>query len=62
MCSTFEADACRFDDIDSRWVEMVLNHMNAVGDEREREAQFIVRTIQSIASVVEPEGRPKQES
>lgn len=38
----------RFDHIDSQWVEMILNDMNVVGDEREREAQFIVRTIRSI--------------
>jgi hypothetical protein len=38
----------RFDQIDSQWVDMVLDRMNAVGDEREREAQFIVRTIRSI--------------
>jgi len=46
----------RFDHIDSEWVEMVLNHMNAVGDERDREAQFIVRTIRSITDGFEPEG------
>jgi hypothetical protein len=47
----------RFDHIDSQWVEMVLNHMNAVGDERDREAQFIVRTIRSITDGFETQAK-----
>ena len=30
---------------DSKWVEMVLDHMNIAGDDRDREARFIVRAI-----------------
>jgi hypothetical protein len=30
---------------DSKWVEMVLNHMNVTGDDRDREARFIVRAV-----------------
>jgi len=37
-----------FGDIDYQWVEMVLDHMNISGPEREREAQFIVRTIHNV--------------
>lgn len=35
---------------DSKWVELALDHMSIVGDERDREARFIVR---AIAKVVE---------
>jgi hypothetical protein len=37
-----------FGDVDYLWLEMALDHMNLRGEEREREAQFIVRTIKSI--------------
>jgi hypothetical protein len=30
---------------DSKWVDMVLDHMNITGDDRDREAQFVVRSI-----------------
>ncbi len=50
----------RFDHLDSQWVEMVLNHMNAVGDERDREAQFIVRTIRNITDGLNPR-KPSEE-
>ena len=30
---------------DSKWVEMVLDHMNITGDDRDREARFIVRAV-----------------
>ena len=33
---------------DSKWVELALDHMNIVGDERDREARFIVRAIAKI--------------
>jgi hypothetical protein len=35
----------RFTQMDSKWVEMILDEMSLRGDERDREAQFIVRTI-----------------
>jgi len=30
---------------DSKWVDLALDHMNVVGEERDREARFIVRAI-----------------
>jgi hypothetical protein len=30
---------------DSKWVDMVLDHMNVTGDDRDREAQFIIRSV-----------------
>lgn len=30
---------------DSKWVDMVLDHMNVTGDDRDREARFIVRAV-----------------
>ncbi len=30
---------------DSKWVEMVLDHMNISGEDRDREARFIVRAV-----------------
>lgn len=30
---------------DSKWVEMALGHMNVSGDERDREARFVVRSV-----------------
>jgi hypothetical protein len=30
---------------DSKWVEMVLDHMNVTGNDRDREARFIVRAV-----------------
>ena len=30
---------------DSKWVDMVLDHMNVTGDDRDREAQFVIRSI-----------------
>lgn len=35
---------------DSKWVDFALDHMNIAGEERDREARFIVR---SIAKIVE---------
>jgi hypothetical protein len=35
----------KFTHIDSKWVEMVLDEMSLQGDERDREAQFVVRFI-----------------
>lgn len=33
----------KFTHIDSKWVEMVLDEMSLQGDDRDREAQFVVR-------------------
>ncbi|MGA3264154.1 MAG: hypothetical protein ABSC47_08940 [Terracidiphilus sp.] len=33
---------------DSKWVELILDHMNIVGDDRDREARFIVRAITRV--------------
>lgn len=38
----------KFRDTDSKWVEMILDHMSLKGDERDREAQFIVRNIKRV--------------
>jgi len=38
----------KFMDTDSKWVEMILDHMSLKGDERDREAQFIVRAIRRV--------------
>ena len=35
----------KFTHTDSKWVEMVLDEMSLHGDDREREAQFVVRSI-----------------
>jgi hypothetical protein len=35
----------KFTHIDSKWVEMVLDEMSVQGDDRDREAQFVVRFI-----------------
>ena len=41
----------KFTDTDSKWVEMILDHMSLKGDERDREAQFIVRTIRRVLEI-----------
>jgi hypothetical protein len=33
---------------DSKWVDFALDHMNVVGEERDREARFIVRAIMRV--------------
>jgi hypothetical protein len=33
---------------DSKCVDMVLNHMNITGNDRDREAQFVVRSINRV--------------
>jgi hypothetical protein len=33
---------------DSKWVELALDHMSIAGEERDREARFIVRAIARI--------------
>ena len=38
----------KFTDTDSKWVEMILDQMLIKGEERDREAQFIVRTIKRV--------------
>jgi hypothetical protein len=30
---------------DSKWLDMVLDHMNVTGNDRDREARFIVRAV-----------------
>jgi hypothetical protein len=35
----------KFTHADSKWVEMVLDEMSLQGDDRDREAQFVVRSI-----------------
>ena len=38
----------KFTDTDSKWVEMVLDEMSLHGAERDREAQFVVRTMRRV--------------
>src|ERR1035441_1253947 len=45
VARTVESLKRMFSHQDSKWVDMVLDHMNVTGDDRDREAQFIVRTI-----------------
>jgi hypothetical protein len=45
VARTVEALKRMFTHEDSKWVEMVLDHMNVTGDDRDREARFIVRAI-----------------
>ena len=37
---------------DSKWVDMALDHMNILGEERDREARFIVRSIVKVIPAV----------
>lgn len=45
VARTVEALKKMFTHLDSKWVDMVLDHMNVTGDDRDREAQFVVRSI-----------------
>jgi hypothetical protein len=46
VARTVEALKKMFTHEDSKWVEMVLDHMNVTGaDDRDREAQFVVRAV-----------------
>jgi hypothetical protein len=45
VARTVEALKRMFTHEDSKWVEMVLDHMNVTGGDREREARFIVRAV-----------------
>jgi hypothetical protein len=38
----------RFTDTDSRWLEMILDEMSLHGQERDREAQFVVHTMRRV--------------
>jgi hypothetical protein len=38
----------KFTNIDSKWVEMILDDMSLNREERDREAQFVVRTIKRV--------------
>jgi hypothetical protein len=35
----------KFSHLDSKWVEMVLDEMSLTGEDRDREAQFVVRSV-----------------
>jgi hypothetical protein len=35
----------KFIEIDSKWIEMILDEMSLIGQERDREAQFVIRTM-----------------
>ena len=48
VARTVEALKRMFTHHDSTWVDMVLDHMNTTGDDRDREAQFIVRSISRV--------------
>lgn len=46
VARTVEAINKMFTHEDSKWVEMVLDHMNVTGaDDRDREARFVVRAV-----------------
>jgi len=45
VARTVEALKQMFTHQDSKWVDMVLDHMNITGDDRDREAQFVIRSI-----------------
>jgi|SRR5579872_4315882 len=45
IARTVEDLKTKFTHIDSKWVEMVLDEMSLNGDDRDREAQFVVRSI-----------------
>ena len=38
----------KFTDTDSKWVEMILDEMSLHGEERDREAQFVVHTMRRV--------------
>lgn len=38
----------KFTDTDSKWVEMILDEMSLRGEERDREAQFVVHTMKRV--------------
>ena len=48
VARTVEALKRMFTHHDSKWVDMVLDHMNITGDDRDREAQCIVRSISRV--------------
>jgi hypothetical protein len=48
VARTVEDLKAKFTVIDSKWVEMILDQMSVRGDERDREAQFIVRSIKRV--------------
>ncbi|MGA3093726.1 MAG: nucleotidyl transferase AbiEii/AbiGii toxin family protein [Terriglobales bacterium] len=45
---TVEALKKMFTHEDSKWVEMALDHMNVTGNDRDREAQFVLRTLRRV--------------
>lgn len=45
IARTVEDLKTKFTHTDSKWVEMVLDEMSLQGDDRDREAQFVVRSI-----------------
>jgi hypothetical protein len=48
VARTVEALKRMFTHQDSKWVDMVLDHLNITGDDRDREAQFVVRSISRV--------------
>jgi nucleotidyltransferase AbiEii toxin of type IV toxin-antitoxin system len=48
VARTVEALKRMFTHQDSKWADMVLDHMNITGDDRDREAQFVVRSINRV--------------
>lgn len=48
VARTVEALKKMFTHEDSKWVDMVLDHMNVTGADRDREAQFVVRSIRRV--------------
>ncbi|HWO36563.1 MAG TPA: nucleotidyl transferase AbiEii/AbiGii toxin family protein [Candidatus Acidoferrum sp.] len=48
VARTVDALKRMFTHQDSKWVDMVLDHMNISGDDRDREAQYVVRSISRV--------------
>jgi len=48
MACTLQDLKTKFTDTDSKWVEMILDEMSLNGDDRDREAQFIVHSIVKV--------------
>jgi len=54
IARTIEDLQAKFTDTDSKWVEMILEEMSLTGDERDREAQFVVRTMKRVVQDLTP--------
>jgi len=57
---TFAALRRMFQYEDSKWVDLALDHMNISGEERDREARFIVRSVARAVGEKEDELRQGQ--